>query len=273
MSEPRNHQEPSLVEDIADAIHSAVLNGDIRIGTWLRQEALAESFGVSRGPVREALRILEARRVIEVLRNRGARVLGPTVRESADAYVLRAELEGFAAERAATGIGAAELLELASAIDQQRAELPRLRMLRPEEGEVGFARNPWHVADVRFHRIIVRASGLEHLYDIVEGLRRFWPCHLSWGAASVPGRLEENLNEHNAILATLERRDGEGARRLMEQHHRKNGRYIAEWMQARYERLEAESAADTSGLARETAERTSTSVLTASARSSMSDRG
>ncbi|MFF2840595.1 GntR family transcriptional regulator [Paenarthrobacter sp. NPDC057981] len=228
-----------VVDELADAIHAEVLNGTLPIGAWLRQETLAAQHGVSRGPVREALKKLQARRVVELFPYRGARVLGPTVRESGDAFLLRAELEGFAAVRAAECMSTEDLLELAGAVDSQREELPRLRALAPDEGETGFARNPWNVADVYFHRVIVRASGLEHIHELVESLRRFWPCHLAWGSASAPGSLEKNLSEHEAILAALERRDGALARHLIEEHHRSNGRQATAWLQQRYEQLGA----------------------------------
>ncbi|MFF0145183.1 GntR family transcriptional regulator [Amycolatopsis sulphurea] len=226
-----------LADELADSIHTAVLNGDLPIGSWLRQEALAAQLGVSRGPVREALRKLQEVRVVELIPNRGARVLGPTVRESGDAFLLRAEIEGFAVERAAACISATDLAELSVDIQRQREELPHLRSLPPGDCERGFARSPWHVADVHFHRVIVRASGLAHVHEIVEGLRRYWPCHLAWAPASGPGILEANLAEHEGILAALERRDAATARRLMEAHNRNNGANATKWMQTRYEEL------------------------------------
>ena len=88
----------ALVDRLAAAIHARVLAGDIPTGSRLRQESLATEFGVSRTPVREALRKLQADGVIELEPNRGAVVRGPSGREVREAYEVRAELEGLAAE-------------------------------------------------------------------------------------------------------------------------------------------------------------------------------
>src|SRR3954447_1254032 len=81
----------ALVDGLATDIHAAILAGEIPLGTWLRQEQLAEQFGVSRTPVREALRILQASGVVQQMPRRGALVKGPTPTEIREAYVVRAE--------------------------------------------------------------------------------------------------------------------------------------------------------------------------------------
>jgi DNA-binding GntR family transcriptional regulator len=104
-----------LVDRLAGAIQTRVLSGDVPVGTRLRQEALAEEFGVSRTPVREALRKLQSTGLVELLPNRGAVVRGPSAREIREAYEVRAELEGLAAELAAGRISDADLLRLREA--------------------------------------------------------------------------------------------------------------------------------------------------------------
>jgi DNA-binding GntR family transcriptional regulator len=94
----------ALVDELAHEIQARMMSGTIAIGSWLRQESLAADFGVSRTPVREALRKLQASGVVEVVPHPGALVRGPTVREIREAYEVRAELEGFAAELAARWI-------------------------------------------------------------------------------------------------------------------------------------------------------------------------
>ena len=94
-------------------------------GTRLRQEALAEEFGVSRTPIREALRKLQASGLVE-LPNRGAVVRGLSPREIRDAYEVRAELEGLAAELAAQRISHEQLERLQRARAQFREALARM---------------------------------------------------------------------------------------------------------------------------------------------------
>ena len=71
---------------MASALERAIMDGSIPLGSWLRQEALAAKFGVSRTPVREALRILHEKGVVRLEPRRGALVRGPTVRDIREAY-------------------------------------------------------------------------------------------------------------------------------------------------------------------------------------------
>src|SRR5436305_3604945 len=104
----RRGMATALVDKLAATLQARVLSGEIPTGSRLRQETLAAEFGVSRTPVREALRKLQSSGVVVVEPNRGAIVHGPTAREVREAYAVRAELEGFAAEHAVAHIGDAE---------------------------------------------------------------------------------------------------------------------------------------------------------------------
>ena len=94
----------ALVDKLAATLQARMISGELVSGTRLRQEALAEEFGVSRTPVREALRKLQASGLVEVQPHRGALVRAPSAREIRDAYEVRAELEGLAAQLAAERI-------------------------------------------------------------------------------------------------------------------------------------------------------------------------
>ena len=86
VSSPAVTTGEALVDRLAATIHARVLAGDIPSGSRLRQESLATEFGVSRTPVREALRKLQADGVVELEPNRGAVVRGPSSREVREAY-------------------------------------------------------------------------------------------------------------------------------------------------------------------------------------------
>src|SRR6059058_6109007 len=107
-----------------------MLSGELVSGTRLRQEALADEFGVSRTPIREALRKLQAGGLIELQPNRGALVRGPSAREIRDAYEVRAELEGLAAELAAQRIQQVQLDGLHEAQSEFRETLARMLQVR-----------------------------------------------------------------------------------------------------------------------------------------------
>src|SRR3954469_10050711 len=108
-------RESALVDDLAERIRQRITAGEFPIGMQLRQAALANEFKVSRTPVREALRKLQAGGLITVTPHRGAVVRVPAPWEVRDAYEVRAELEGLACERAVSRINDAELDELRAA--------------------------------------------------------------------------------------------------------------------------------------------------------------
>src|SRR5262249_1367055 len=109
-----------LGRDLAEAIHRRILDGRIPLGSWLRQDSLALEFGVSRTPIREAFRALHVQGIIEMIPHRGACVRGPTPRTLREILVLRAELEGFAAELATDRIDNDQLTALNEASERFR---------------------------------------------------------------------------------------------------------------------------------------------------------
>src|SRR5436853_4251947 len=115
----------ALVDKLASDLQQRVLNGEFPTGTRLRQSALAAEFGVSRTPIREALRKLQAGGLVELQPHRGALVRGLSSREIRQAYEVRAELEALAAELAATRIRHDELDRLNDAQGQFREGLAR----------------------------------------------------------------------------------------------------------------------------------------------------
>ena len=217
----------ALVDELAARIQSRVLNGEIETGTWLRQESLAAEFGVSRTPVREALRKLQASGLVEVQPRRGALVRGPTAREIREAYEVRAELEGLAAELAATRVRDGELARLREAQALFRQSIASLLAWR--EGRGGDEPPPdahaeWNRGNDEFHLAIQKAAGNERLAATLADLHRSFPRDLTWAALGENEKLlQENVAQHEGILEAIERHDAKTARRLMVEHVRRAG--------------------------------------------------
>jgi DNA-binding GntR family transcriptional regulator len=218
----------ALVDRLAATLQARVLSGELESGTRLRQEALAEEFGVSRTPIREALRKLQEAGLVELRPNRGALVRGPSPREIRDAYEVRAELEGLAAGLAAGRIRHEQLDALHEAQSEFRESLERTVEARaagldPSDDEIAH----WGHANDVFHQQIQDASGNDVLTRTLAHLHRSFPRDLS---RKVLGEntalLRENVNEHGAILAAIERRDTEAARELMHRHVQHAGRLV-----------------------------------------------
>lgn len=207
----------SLADEIAFRLQAAIVAQTIRPGERLGQEELCKRFNVSRTPVREALRKLQALRLVVMVPNRGTVVRIPTRAEIAEVYDLRAELEGYATEctcrRATTEIDRA----LAAAMGVLRRRR-RTRGDKPPINDPGLSIEV--TAAVRgFHHVIHDGAGSDRLVQAIRDLETSFPgnycCHeiASSGEAKVV-----QVDEHDAIRTAIRERDAVKARRLMRDH-------------------------------------------------------
>lgn len=211
----------ALVDKLAAELQARILDGELSPGTRLRQEALAEEFGVSRTPIREALRTLQASGLVELRPNRGALVHSLSPREIRDAYAVRSELEGLAAEIAALRIDQEQIERLHRAQAQFREALDRMRdgtrngRRRLSERDI----EAWGRANDEFHQVIHKAAGNEVLAATLAHLHRSFPRGLSrLVLRESTSLLEANVAEHQAVLTAIEGNKPKEARALMQQH-------------------------------------------------------
>lgn len=123
-----SHQ--SLAEAVCAELRSRILSGALAPGQRLVEEALAATFGVSRNPVREALRVLAAEGLVEVLPRRGATVSLLTAEEAQELFDLRLAVEGVAARIAARKRNPDGLRRLEEVLAQARASTRRMTWIR-----------------------------------------------------------------------------------------------------------------------------------------------
>jgi DNA-binding GntR family transcriptional regulator len=215
----------ALVDKLASQLHARVLSGELPSGTRLRQKALAEEFGVSRTPVREALRKLQAGGLVELQPNRGAVVRGLSPRDIRDAYEVRAALEALAAGLAAERATREQLRRLGRVQDEFRAALERTISRRQGGREVGAREvRRWAKANDDFHQTIHEASGNDVLACTLAQLAQNFPRDLSRLVVSEStAMLEANVREHEAILEALLRHDPTDAYERMRQHVTRSG--------------------------------------------------
>ena len=223
-------ESDDLVDRLASTIQARILSGEIPSHSRLRQSTLAAEFGVSRTPVREALRKLQSTGVVVLEPNRGAVVRGTTPREVREAYLVRAELEGLAAELATAHVTDDELGRLHEAQQLFRHSVEAEIEKRKSGGTIApwGAENDWERANNLFHDVIQRASGNGQLFAAIAHLHRSFPRHLTWAALSRSSHLlGENIEQQNRILAAIERRDPPVAREEMAAHVRAAGELVA----------------------------------------------
>jgi DNA-binding GntR family transcriptional regulator len=216
-STPNPPIDRDLVERIVRLLQERIGNGEVKVGSWLRQERLAQELGVSRMPVREALRQLQALGTVEIVANRGARVTLPSARDLVEVYRLRGVLEAHAATAACQLITSAQLerLQLAHEMFEQLASA-QAASLTTEPAE---QRPSWCEANDQFHAVIMEASGNAHLLEVVDNLHRKIPRNLTWlGLGGDPARLARNAAEHGEILAAISAGDAQAASRHVLAH-------------------------------------------------------
>ncbi|MGV9311663.1 GntR family transcriptional regulator [Streptomyces sp. NPDC003691] len=191
-------------QSVCRAIRDDIVSGVFPRGGRLTEEQLARRYGVSRVPVREALRTLESEGFVTTRRHAGACVAEPDEREAADLLEIRALLEPLAAARAARHRTAGHLKVLRG--------LVRLGQERAARGRVGELRS----LDDWFHETLAQASAAPGLIALLTPLRR----KIAWMYAVEPGfrRPVESWAEHGAIVDAVGRRDPERARALAAVH-------------------------------------------------------
>lgn len=194
-----------LRELVLEAIREAIINGTLKPRERLMEIQLAEELGVSRTPVREALRKLELEGFIVMVPRKGAYVADLSFKDIADVFEIRAALEALAAGLAAERI-----------TDEELEEMERLLVEKAE----AIAANDMEklvAVDTRFHDTLYRASRNERLYNIISNLReqiqRFRTTSLAY-----PGRMKQSLEEHRGIVEALQARDVQLARNLAQEH-------------------------------------------------------
>src|ERR1700742_294692 len=188
--------DPALTERVADAIHARIVSGDWPAGTWLRQNTLATEFEVSRTPIREALKTLTERGVVEQIPHRGARVRLPTLRDLREAYLVRAVLEGLAAETAAD-LATQDQVDRLLAAEKLFEQAVNAFAVDGNQGAVS-GRN-WQAANDAFHEVLHEAAHNEVLRATIQQLHRRFPRNLTWGVLSDMRLLTENVSQHRAI--------------------------------------------------------------------------
>jgi DNA-binding GntR family transcriptional regulator len=200
-------KKPTQTERVRASLADAIVRGELGPGVPLDEASLADRFKVSRTPIREAIRQLEAIGFAEARPHRGAVVPRFTPERLNEMFAVMAEMEALCAQYAARNITAAERAELKEVHDACRAAAER-------DDIDGYQR-----LNVAFHDTIYRASHNGFLAEVTVGVRnRVAPFRKVQFQSS--GRLAQSLVEHQRIVEAIFRGDADGAARLMQEHLR-----------------------------------------------------
>lgn len=191
-------------------IREGIINGDYPMGDRLGEVELATALGVSRTPIREALRRLSADGLVEVEANRGARVASWTSDDLDQIYALRAMLEGHAATRAATNLSDEVVDRLEQLCEDMEAAVAA-GITEPANLDALAAGNR------EFHAQLMTAAGHSRLQRLTEMLFQL-PLSLRTFRLYTPTELERSMRHHREIVQALRCRDGDWAGAVMSAH-------------------------------------------------------
>jgi len=197
----------SLATEIATRLRAAILNGQFGPGERLREELLAETMGVSRGPIREALSQLEHQGLVTLRRNRGAFVARLSREDVDEVYSLRLVLERLAMQRAIQFAKETQLDAMQAVVDRTATYAER-GITEQEAAEL----------DVSFHDLIYGASNHKRLYDCWANLRPQIHIMLLSRNVANPDFREQAVSSHQHILDALRDRDVPCALALTQEH-------------------------------------------------------
>ncbi|MGB9812917.1 MAG: GntR family transcriptional regulator [Thermovenabulum sp.] len=194
-----------LREIVFQALREAIISGELKPGERLMEVQLAEEMGVSRTPVREAIRKLELEGLVVMVPRKGAYVAGLSMKDAADVFEVRQSLEGLAAALAAERI-----------TDEEIEALERILLEINDAAE----KNDLNLIiqkDAEFHNILFKASRNDKLVQIINNLKEQID-RFRIQSFENPGRLKKLVEEHKKIVEAISERNVEKAKKLAEEH-------------------------------------------------------
>lgn len=195
----------SLSTRVYHQIRGEIVKGALVPGESVTEMGLAKACGVSRTPVREALRQLELEGLVELIPNKGAVILGIRPEDICDIYEIRSMLEGKVAERAAQYAREEDVKRLTDILDLTEFYISRQNMEQLQ------------VMDGQFHQLIYEMSGSRMFQHVLKDLHYY--IGLTRGASlKTEGRAAQSAKEHRAVLEAIAQHDGAKARELMTEH-------------------------------------------------------
>jgi len=207
----------TLREKILETIRDAILKGSLKPGEKVAEPELAERFGISRTPIREAFRQLESEGYLTVIPRKGAVVAALSEKDVDEFYAIKSILEGYAAELAATRLSQKEIEKL-QAINE------KLRNLAAEGDVKNFYR-----AHNEFHDLFIKAADNQKLAELIQQLGMKF-LRLRMASLSAPGRMNISVAEHERLIEAFKMQDGHLAESLVKKTAAIGGRVLLEMM-------------------------------------------
>jgi DNA-binding GntR family transcriptional regulator len=194
-----------LYEDVADRLREQIFGKQLMPGSWLDEQSLAAQFGISRTPMREAIKALASEGLVTIKMNRGAYVTEVTRNDLAQIFTVLSLLEGQAAKETANKATEDEL----NLLDHLHHRLETAAADRDIE--------QFFEINTKFHELIQEIAGNRWMNGVIDDLRKVLKLHRKDSLTST-GRLQSSLIEHREILKAILKRDELAAEAAMRKH-------------------------------------------------------
>jgi DNA-binding GntR family transcriptional regulator len=215
--DPALRERRTTADYLVSALRTAIYDGQFADGEELNQVALASYFNVSRVPIREALRQLQAEGLVRIVAHRRTIVAGLNLEESLELIEMRAVLESFMLRRCAPHIDAAGLDALRRLCD----EMDRITDYGPN----------WVLRNSEFHRTLYRTNSSNTMMNLIEQIHLKVERYAR--QAGTQSRLREAAAEHRQILHYIEQKDYANAGAVVERHILNTGEAIRRFRERR----------------------------------------
>ena len=197
----------ALYEEVAERLRQRIFDRDLAPGSWIDELKIAEAYGISRTPLREALKVLAAEGLVTMKVRRGAYVTEVSERDLSDVYYLLSLLEADAASVVANTATAAQIEELQAL----HSELEAAASPEQQDRELFFEIND------RFHMRLLEIANNRWRVQMVMDLRKVMKLNRH-NSLLKSGRIQESLNEHRVLMAAIVARDAKLSQQQMQSH-------------------------------------------------------
>lgn len=194
-----------LYEDVAERLRNSIFSHEMAPGSWVDEQALAQSYGISRTPMREAIKVLAAEGLITMKMRRGAYVTEVTKLDIEQIFTVISLLEGQACR---------EVVQKANDHDLEALDSIHLKL---EKAAADRDIDTFFSLNQEFHDLIQSIAGNQWMANVIHDLRKVLKLQRR-DSLTKRGRLEQSLMEHRQILAALLSRDADLAESLMKKH-------------------------------------------------------
>jgi DNA-binding GntR family transcriptional regulator len=196
---------PALYEQVAERLRARIFAHELAPGAWVDEQALADEFGISRTPMREALKVLASEGLVVLKPRRGCYVAQMSERDLDEIFPVLALLEGRVAEEASRRLTDADFQRL----ERIHADLERHAAAHDTDR--------FFEANQIFHNALQELAGNRWLSQLIDDTRKFLKLTRR-DSLRLDGRIEQSLAEHRAILAAIRQRDTAAAALQMHNH-------------------------------------------------------